>query len=547
MADTTRTVTIHPRREPGPARSIENEIEVLRGEYQWVATGPDSDLAEIAKALPGVAEQLGSVVILSFGNSVGFVDIPHYGRVEIRSGKWGRPHYDAMLADLMRIAGALPFGAGESAALPYDRSLAARDEVLYHAFVYLRHILSEAAPRDDQILPMLRLVVRDPHRRATRERAHIDVPRCSKPDERTVHDVLTARAFQRTSGGGALAAALGGHLPDRVSEPIVLRDVDTAENRFVKAFVAQAMGIVTAMRGKLQARRQDAWIAWALADCNAMERDLAPIARDRLWRDVGPLVHVPAASTVLQRRRGYRHIFRHAIRLRQATRVPLEEKVVRDLLEARDIATLYEIWCYFTVVALLSEALGPPQAARVLPADTWQLSVPRGLTTVWQRSNGETIECLYNAYFAHVDTKQAARTHRASYSLPLKPDVTIAVQRAGETVFHLLDAKFRREQLPDLDTAAAVAVDDETTGQDARDEREVDDLGRSRSKHVDIYKMHTYRDAIAGTRTVSVLYPGTADRFFDAPDGGGVGAIPLIPGRIDELRSYLIDRVLVHD
>ena len=67
-------------------------------------------------------------------------------------------------------------------------------------------------------------------------------------------------------------------------------------------------------------------------------------------------------------------------------------------------------------------------------------------------------------------------------------------------------------------------------------------------KHADLYKMHTYRDALKTVRAAVVLFPGTkGEREFynwstneePAPVGigelvrekrEGVGAIPLLPG-----------------
>lgn len=50
----------------------------------------------------------------------------------------------------------------------------------------------------------------------------------------------------------------------------------------------------------------------------------------------------------------------------------------------------------------------------------------------------------------------------------------------------------------------------------------------------DVYKMHTYRDALAGVHSAWVLYPGEEFRFFptehaESPGTFGVGVIPLQP------------------
>ncbi len=127
---------------------------------------------------------------------------------------------------------------------------------------------------------------------------------------------------------------------------------------------------------------------------------------------------------------------------------------------------------------------------------------------------------------------------RRSYSVPLRPDIALCVPapaaREGRA-FHLMDAKFK------LTRVKAVFAHD---GDDAEKTRQE----TSRFKRDDLYKMHTYRDAIPTARSVLVLYPGEEQRFFDIGEqltGGtrvGVGAMPLRPGNAGDrhrLREFV--------
>ena len=77
-------------------------------------------------------------------------------------------------------------------------------------------------------------------------------------------------------------------------------------------------------------------------------------------------------------------------------------------------------------------------------------------------------------------------------------------------------------------------------------------------KRRDIYKMHTYRDAIPAAGSAWILYPGSQFRFFAVPRSGvpsgghlvlspgelptkleGVGAIPLAPASTHKIRTSL--------
>jgi len=268
---------------------------VLRGEVDWVFTGTSDECNALMTALPArVCESLGDIVLLNFGNAVGFFDIPGHGRVEVVSGKWDSAHFDRMLADLTEIASGLPFSAEASAALPYDRSVADRQDILYHSFVYLRHVLSNSLPANQQLLPALGLVLREPHQRFDRTRRQVPLDQVRRLDPAGIIRLVTGGGSLTPVGAGVrqripLAGVLRGFLPEHIDEGHVEVTHDTAENRFVKAFIGMVSDIVDRMREV--ALSKPATLLFArrvLADCNEMEAALRPVAQHRLWREVGP-------------------------------------------------------------------------------------------------------------------------------------------------------------------------------------------------------------------------------------------------------------------
>lgn len=522
----TLPIQIEARRG-GAKPDVRDGRIVLTGGVQWCFRGQEPLLTELDQALGRVSERLGpELLLVDFGNSVGLLALPPpLGTVEVVSGKWDRTHFDGMLQELMAIASALPFTADAATALPYDRSVAARGDVLYHAFVYLRHVLSEEAPRAEQLLPALRLLLRDPHRRFERTSRSVPLETATRVDVRGLVSALAGRsplyrAGSHRAAGIPLATALRGHLPERLEQSEVRSTYDTAENRFVKSFLQLALGTVEGMRRAVTGRGDTAFAQRILAECAAMERALLPIQRNALWEEVGPMVHLPAASTVLQRRAGYREVFHHFTRMRLASRVPLDAQTVWKLLEVKDIATLYELWCFFRVARELEALLGPPLHAEGVRADALQVSVPWEFHLRWK--NGTRL--FYNPRFS-----RSAGALRRSYSVPLRPDIGLQLPNHD---FHLFDAKFRLER---LDAVFATA--------DPPSDGEVEAERRGTFKRDDLYKMHTYRDAIPGARSVWILYPGTELRFyrsdcslvhspeeFGSSDLEGVGAVPLLPG-----------------
>ena len=150
-----------------------------------------------------------------------------------------------MLIELTALSSRLPYDAGRSSALPYDRSVVERRPVLYHIFAYLRHVLDDDAPRDEALMPALETIHRAPYRRLIRRRVHTHLELARSLDAKSLEDIVGGRArLCRAHGAVALgpaAVALGGRLPEDIEEPRAFDTLDTPENRFVKGFLDFAL------------------------------------------------------------------------------------------------------------------------------------------------------------------------------------------------------------------------------------------------------------------------------------------------------------------
>nr|MBA2451134.1 DUF2357 domain-containing protein [Chloroflexota bacterium] len=378
-----------------------------------------------------------------------------------------------------------------------------------------------------RLLPALRLILREPHRRFDRIRREVPLEVARRVDPSGLVRIAAGlgrpvAVAPEVAARAPLARVLRGGLPTQVEEAQVRATYDTPENRFVKTFLAQIGGLIEGMKRAVRQRSAArAFERRILADCERMERALGPIRQHPFWDEIRPMAHLPLGSTVLQRRRGYREVFGHFSRLRLATRVPLSREQVRDLLEVKDIAHLYELWSYFSLVDGVNSVLGAPSSAGRPRADHFSLTVPRELKVDW--ANGTQL--LYNPSFS-----RSRASARRSYSVPLRPDIALEVPRGANAGLHLLDAKFKLDR---LDVVMAEGEDEML--------EEVAEERRGTFKRGDLYKMHAYRDAIGHARSVWILYPGTEMRFFGKGGGAatqpvalpevldGVGAIPLSP------------------
>lgn len=193
-------------------------------------------------------------------------------------------------------------------------------------------------------------------------------------------------------------------------------------------------------------------------------------------------------------------------------------------LQGRDVAQLYELWVYFSILREVNGTVGKPYKADRIKRSEWGAAVPYGYRVQWPNK----ISLIYNWTYS--------RPRGTAYSVPLRPDITLEVGASR----HLFDAKFRRKSVTDM-----TVRDENAEEMEVALERQGDFL------RGDIYKMHTYREAISHVDTVWICYPGAEFRFFswdavisdpqDFSNGsGGVGAIPLIPARTnDELKRVV--------
>lgn len=509
----------------------------LRGEVEWLLEGESSQLLGVRNALPEFCEVLTDrLLILSFGNAIGFFNVPHLGRIKVVSGKWGQDDFDRMLVDLTEVAAGLPFASRITGALPYDRAVVGQDQILYHAFVYLRYSLSSDAPFQDRLLPALAVVLSEPHRLFSRIRRQQQPFLVRRVDARTLSVASSGRhklvsVPPQIAARVPLAAAFGGRLPEFVDEGQVEINYDTPENRFVKRVLRDALWVIDRVRRIIVKRSiSDVFGRRVIEQCDRMEKQLKPIARAPFWQQIGTLTQIPTSSTVLQRRRGYRNVYRHFVKSRLSARVPLSAELMNDLLEAKDIAQLYEIWSYFAVVREVEKILGRPSKAEALTVDAMEVSMRWGFEVSWADGTRVT----YNPRFS-----RNCPSARFSYSVPLRPDIAVEVAHGVNAGLHLFDAKFRLDRI------------DEVLSETEESEDESDQEERTGTfKRGDLYKMHTYRDSIPRARSVWILYPGDIYKFFSIRQGNaledglpceldGVGAIPIQPG--EQVSMHLDD------
>jgi hypothetical protein len=246
-----------------------------------------------------------------------------------------------------------------------------------------------------------------------------------------------------------------------------------------------------------------------------------------MFRQVGTLDRMPSSSQVLLKRDGYRQLLHMFVLVESGLELPWAtnaEDIYSPTL--RNVATLYEVWSYLTLVDVVGQVCGQRQTARAFTPSANGLSLLLktgvGSAIVWRtvwRDRPLEVRLMFNRQFA---------AGNGSWTAPMRPDCSLLIRPLTSTpglaaepleVWVHFDAKYRVSGASPIDLLAS-----------AEDDEEV--LSRGTARRDDLLKMHAYRDAIHRTAGAYVLYPGDVilDRRQFTETLPGLGAFPLRPG-----------------
>jgi len=482
--------------------------------------------------------------IINWGNFVGRSEIRVLlnGRMvtglplEVRSRKMGYlDDYRRMLDDISERVAAVIFDFGSPTAVYHQRVTLERS-IAYLDYLFVRYLMNE-----DRLPLHFRIVAANPHRTVHRETIWSDLSQVRSFGPKAMVALFSHPEYLTRPLGDvapALQQVLRGYVPVTLCDDCTMITFDTPPNRFVKHFLVQLARKLSELR---QCFGDDARLTHLVADCQRWQREVAQLSRVHFLEGVGDMHLYPAGSQVLLKQEGYRQINDYYHQFLLTGKVKWEG--FEDLIRApnKDLSTLYEYWCFFQIVDAVAEVLGEQVRTSdfvVLEGGTFRVCINRGGKT--QAKLGEACVVYYNRYFRRSQSPQ-----EGTYSVSLHPDYVLDL---GDRLI-VLDAKYRYGNKEIVHAFEEVG----------EGEIEADEEQGYTFRRADLYKMHTYRDAIKGAQSAFILYPGTEFRAFqddgsllrsaDELNSGfqGVGAIPLNvrnPRLLTEVVARLIlDRV----
>lgn len=274
-------------------------------------------------------------------------------------------------------------------------------------------------------------------------------------------------------------------------------------------------------------------------------KQLNHLKRNPFFRTVGNFEGLRQESLILQNDTNYSKVYRASILLRKS--FSLNEGMYR--METKDIATLYEIWCFIQVSHIVKGLMGDdvkmshPNRMELNGSFVYELGKGEHSRILFEKDDVQLAELIYNPKNdknVFRDEESLSIEDLVSPTVPQKPDIVLQLTKndldSGMKMTYLFDAKYR---IAGREKDADVPPDDT------------------------INQMHRYRDAIYYQQSDNqlrkeviggyILFPGAGEKskvelskYYKSIGEVNIGAFPLRPDNNDsrELLVEFIDGLL---
>ena len=269
-------------------------------------------------------------------------------------------------------------------------------------------------------------------------------------------------------------------------------------------------------------------------------KTLQHLGHNPFFRNVGRYKGMNQESMVLQKATGYSQVYRTWNLLHRG--YSLYDGLYR--LQTKDIATLYEIWCFIEVshivkdqLHLQDEDVEHRNRTEMNGVFTWELGKGEHSRILFKKDNVELAELVYNPKNTDNENDNVGMKNMVVPTVPQKPDIVLQLTKndlqQGMKMTYLFDAKYR--------------IDGRQNGVDTPPDDAINQMHRYRDAiYYKDYDSHALKKEVIGGY---ILFPGngeTADvevsKFYKTIDEVNIGAFPLRPK--DERNRQLLEQFL---
>ena len=214
------------------------------------------------------------------------------------------------------------------------------------------------------------------------------------------------------------------HVEERV------RTNDTKENRFLKFALGQIADKYEVLKKRIEAVKNASDVM--KEDMQATLAALKHLQRNPFFRTVGNYKGMNQESLVLQKATGYSQVYRTWSLLRRS--YSLNDGIYR--LQTKDIATLYEIWCFIEVSHIVKEKLhlsdedvDHKNRMEMNGLFTWDLGKGEHSRILFKKDNVELAELVYNPKSTEKMNSSVGLKNLVVPTVPQKPDIVLQLTK----------------------------------------------------------------------------------------------------------------------
>lgn len=301
---------------------------------------------------------------------------------------------------------------------------------------------------------------------------------------------------------------------------------DTQENRFLKFALGQITAKYETLKKRIEAVKNASDVM--KEDMQTTLAVLKHLQRNPFFRTVGNYKGMSQESLILQKATGYSQVYRTWSLLRRS--YSLNDGIYR--LQTKDIATLYEIWCFIEVSHIVKEKLhlsdddiDQRNRMEMNGLFTWDLGKGEHSRILFKKDGIELAELIYNSKSTEHENKSVGIKDLVVPTVPQKPDIVLQLTKSdlqeGMKLTYLFDAKYR------------IAGKDKN-GVDVPPEDAINQMHRYRDAiYYKDYQTDSLKKEVIGGY---ILFPGDGEptdvavsKFYRTIDKVNIGAFPLRP------------------
>lgn len=307
---------------------------------------------------------------------------------------------------------------------------------------------------------------------------------------------------------------------------------DTQENRFLKFALHQISKRYEELRQRIEAVKTASGTMKSamLATSEILKR----LQHHPFFRTIGRFKGINQESMVLQKAMGYSQVYRTWNLLRRA--YSLNDGLYR--LQTKDIATLYEIWCFIEVSHIVKEQLHLENEdvehrnrMEMNGIFSWELGKGEHSRILFRKDGVELAELVYNPKNADKENDNVGMKDLVVPTVPQKPDIVLQLTKndlqQGMKMTYLFDAKYR--------------IDGKDEGVDVPPEDAINQMHRYRDAiYYKDYDANALKKEVIGGY---ILFPGDGEpndvamsKFYKTIKEVNIGAFPLRPKDVENRR-----------